>query len=45
MIGFYVGVEGKGDRARSEQPEQVGEQAVPRMSRGWIAPEQSGDAD
>ena len=28
-----------------EQPEQVGEQAEPRMSRGWIAPEQGGDAD
>jgi hypothetical protein len=33
---------------RPEQPEQskqVSEQAEPRISRGWIAPEQSSDAD
>jgi hypothetical protein len=48
MHDWLVGAEGRGDSARPEQPEQpeqVGEQAAPRMSRGWIAPEQSGDAD
>jgi hypothetical protein len=45
MHDWLVGAEGKGDCAGPKQPERVGEQVAPRMSRGWIAPEQKRHAD